>query len=300
MMPGGAGKNSTDVRTACTVRLRDGRDVGYADWGEAGGTPVLHLHGTPGSRLTYDYTDAPARAMGVRVIAPDRPGIGLSSPKQGYTLEDVAADMAELADGLGLDRFAMLAWSGGGPYGLATAAALGDRVSALAMVAPAGLLDTRASRRGMSALDRAGWILSVFTPRIGAPMLGAAMRWSLRHPVNATKSFASKLPRMEMDLLAGLPPEVEGPIIGSAEAGRQGGRGIVDDYRAISQPWTFQPEEVRVPTQFWHGDKDKYVPLRVSEELAERVPNAELQLRPGSGHLIALSHYEEILRSLLD
>ncbi|MBV9665439.1 MAG: alpha/beta hydrolase [Actinobacteria bacterium] len=300
MMPGGAGKDGTDVRTACTVRLPDGRDLGYADWGDPGGTPVLHLHGTPGSRLTYDYADGPARDLGVRVIAPDRPGIGLSSAKPGYSLDDIAADMAELADGLGLDRFAMLAWSGGGPYGLATAAALGDRVSALAMVAPAGLLDTRASRKGMSGLDRAGWMLSMFTPRLGAPMLGAAMRWSLRHPVNATKSFASKLPRIEMELLAALPPAVEGPIIGSAEAGRQGGRGIVDDYRAISRPWTFRPEDVQVRTQFWHGDQDKYVPLRVSEELAERVPNAELRLRPGSGHLIALSHYEEILTDLLN
>jgi len=280
------------------VQLNDGRAIGYADWGDPEGVPVLHLHGTPGSRLTYDYTDAPARAQGVRVIAPDRPGIGLSSPKPGYSLEDVADDLAALADALGLDRFAVLAWSGGGPYALAAAAALGDRISALAMVAPAGLLDTRAARKGMSGLDRAAWVLSTFTPRVGAPMLGAAMRWSLRHPANATKSFAAKLPRVEMELLAALPPEVEGPIIGSAEAGRQGGRGIVDDYRAISQPWTFRPEDVQVPTRFWHGDEDQYVPLRVSEELSARVPGAQLDVVPGSGHLIALSHYEEILAGL--
>lgn len=281
-----------------TVRLGDGRTIGYADWGDRDGLPVLHLHGTPGSRLTYDYTDAPARARGVRVIAPDRPGIGLSSPKPGYSLEDVADDLAALTDALELERFAVMAWSGGGPYALAAAAALGDRISALAMVAPAGLLDTRAARKGMSGLDRAAWVLSTFTPRVGAPMLGAAMRWSLRHPANATKSFAAKLPRVEMELLAALPPEVEGPIIGSAEAGRQGGRGIVDDYRAISQPWTFRPEDVLVPTRFWHGDADQYVPLRVSEELSGRVPGAQLDVVPGSGHLIALSHYEEILAGL--
>jgi len=281
------------------VELRDGRAIGFADWGDPTGAPVIHLHGTPGSRLTFDYADEPARALGIRVIAPDRPGIGLSSPRPAYTLEDVATDVADLADALGLERFGLLAWSGGGPYALAAAAHFGHRISSLAMVAPAGLLDTRAARKGMSGLDRVAWLLSTFTPRVGAPVLGAAMRWSLRHPVNATKSFAAKLPRQEMDYLAALPPEVEGPIIGSAEAGRQGGRGIVDDYRAISQPWTFRPEDVQVPTQFWHGDQDRYVPLRVSEELAARVPNAKLHRRLGSGHLIALSHYDEILGHLV-
>ena len=289
----------TDQRASCTVQLRDGRSIGFADWGDPDGVPVLHLHGTPGSRLTFDFVDEPAHTLGVRVIAPDRPGIGLSTGKPGYSLVDVARDIAELADALGLERFAMVAWSGGGPYALATAAELHDRVSALAMVAPAGLLDTRAARKGMSALDRAGWLLSMYMPALGAPLLGSAMRWSLKHPVNATKSFASKLPRAEMELLASLPPNVEGPIIGSAEAGRQGGRGIVDDYRAISQPWTFQPEAVRVPVHFWHGDDDQYVPLHVSQNLAALIPNARLTILPGSGHLIALSHAEQILTDLL-
>jgi pimeloyl-ACP methyl ester carboxylesterase len=291
--------SQTEVRSARTVQLRDGRTIGFADWGHPDGAPVIHLHGTPGSRLTFDYADGPALALGVRVIAPDRPGIGLSSPNPDYTLEGIATDVADLADALGLEQFGVLAWSGGGPYALAAAAMLGERISSLAMVAPAGLLDTRAARKDMSGLDRVAWVLSTFAPRVGAPMLGAAMRWSLRHPVNATKSFASKLPRAEMELLATLPPEVEGPIIGSAEAGRQGGRGIVDDYRAISRPWAFRPEDVQAPVHFWHGDVDQYVPLRVSEELAARVPNAKLHVRPGSGHLIALSHYDEILADLV-
>jgi pimeloyl-ACP methyl ester carboxylesterase len=291
--------SSTDLRAGNTVRLDDGRSIGFADGGDPDGTPVLHLHGTPGSRLTFDFADGPARAVGVRVIAPDRPGIGLSSAKPAYSLTDVADDIGTLADALELERFGIVAWSGGGPYALAAAARLGDRLSAVAIVAGAGLLDTRAARKGMSALDRAGWLLSMYVPALGAPLLGSAMRWSLKHPANATKSFAAKLPRVEMELLAALPPEVEGPILGSAEAGRQGGRGIVDDYRAISQPWTFAPEDVRVPVHFWHGDDDRYVPLRVSEELAARVPDARLTVVPGSGHLIALSHAEAILADLL-
>jgi pimeloyl-ACP methyl ester carboxylesterase len=291
--------SQTDLRAGRTLRLDDGRSVGFADWGDPDGTPVLHLHGTPGSRLTFDFADRPGRAMGVRVIAPDRPGIGLSSAKPGYSLTDVADDIAALADALDLDRFAIVAWSGGGPYALAAAAQLRDRLSAVAMVAPAGLLDTRAARKGMSALDRAGWLLSTYVPVLGAPLLGSAMRWSLKHPTNATKSFAAKLPRVEIELLAALPPEVEGPILGSAEAGRQGGRGIVDDYRAISRPWSFEPEDVRVPVHFWHGDDDRYVPLAVSQALAARVPDARLTVIPGAGHLIALSHHEQILADLL-
>jgi pimeloyl-ACP methyl ester carboxylesterase len=282
-----------------TMAVAGGRTVGYADWGDPDGFPVVHLHGTPGSRLSFDYADESARRLGARVIATDRPGIGLSSTRPDYTMFDVADDVAALADALGIDRFAVVGWSGGGPYALACPARLGDRVSAVAMVAPAGPLDTRAARRAMTTLDRIGWLLSVWAPVVGAPLLGFGMRWSLRHPASATKSFAKELPQTERDLLAALPAGVVGPVIGSAEAGRTGGRGIVDDYRALGRPWPFRPADIHVPVHFWHGDDDRYVPLSVSQTLSTEIPDARLTIVPGSGHLIAVSHVEQILTDLL-
>src|SRR5215469_15494010 len=89
------------------IRLRDGRRLAFAEWGEPHGMPVIHHHGTPGSRLEHEGAPVVYQAAGVRVITPDRPGYGLSDPLPGRTLLDWPADVAELADALGLERFAI-------------------------------------------------------------------------------------------------------------------------------------------------------------------------------------------------
>src|SRR5581483_9655535 len=92
--------------------LADGRVLGYAEYGDPGGTPLVYLHGFPGSRIAGGVLDEAARAAGVRVLAPDRPGLGLSSPRPGRTLLDLADDVRELADALAIDRFAVVGESG--------------------------------------------------------------------------------------------------------------------------------------------------------------------------------------------
>ena len=119
------------------VRLRDGRNLAYSEWGPAEGVPVFGFHGTPNSRLVHLGADAP-RAAGVRLILPDRPGLGRSDFQPGRTLLDWPRDVAELADALGIDRFAAFGVSGGGPHAASCAAALGDRVTAVGLVSAAG------------------------------------------------------------------------------------------------------------------------------------------------------------------
>jgi pimeloyl-ACP methyl ester carboxylesterase len=96
-----------------TIRLRDGRQLGYAEWGDFGGAPVLFFHGWPGSRIEGRLGDEAARVTGVRLVAIDRPGMGLSVFQPRRTLVDWPADVVELASALGLDRFAVLGISGG-------------------------------------------------------------------------------------------------------------------------------------------------------------------------------------------
>src|SRR5688572_8641475 len=118
--------------------LADGRHIGCAEYGDPDGLPVLALHGTPGSRLMFALTDAAARDKGVRLIAPERPGYGLSHVKQAASLAQAATDVAEVADAYGFDRFALIGVSGGGPYAIAAAAANLDRVVLLALAGPVG------------------------------------------------------------------------------------------------------------------------------------------------------------------
>ena len=94
------------------LRLAGGRRIGYAEFGDAQGLPVLAIHGTPGSRFMFALTDEAARARGLRIIAPERPGYGLSDDRRGVSLAQSAEDMKALADALGLDRFAVIGVSG--------------------------------------------------------------------------------------------------------------------------------------------------------------------------------------------
>ncbi|MCG8093020.1 MAG: alpha/beta hydrolase, partial [Candidatus Thiodiazotropha endolucinida] len=101
------------------VKLPDSRHLAYAEYGDPEGVPAIYLHGFPGSRLEARLFDLPARQHGLRVIAPDRNGLGLSDPKPGRRLIEWAVDVEALADNLKLERFFLIGISGGGPYALA-------------------------------------------------------------------------------------------------------------------------------------------------------------------------------------
>src|SRR5690606_28847831 len=118
--------------------LRDGRALHFMEFGRPDGVPAFGFHGTPGSRFMFRLADPAASRLGLRLIAPERPGFGLSSFQKRRKLSDWASDMRELADALGIDRFAVAGVSGGGPYAAACAALMPERVLAAALVSPMG------------------------------------------------------------------------------------------------------------------------------------------------------------------
>ncbi|MFB6152239.1 MAG: alpha/beta fold hydrolase [Haloarculaceae archaeon] len=128
-----AGTGESQTRTVSV----DGRTVAYAEYGDPDGTPVLFFHGTPGSRVLGALYDEPARDRGVRVIAPDRPGYGRSSPWPDRTFADAPAFAVPVLDDAGVDRAGVVGFSGGGPHALALAATRGDRVTRVDLVASA-------------------------------------------------------------------------------------------------------------------------------------------------------------------
>ncbi len=101
--------------TGGTLRLRDGRTIGFAVFGDPDGKPGFYLHGFPGTRLEARIADAEATRLGVCIIALDRPGFGLSDYKPGRTIADWTDDLVEAADAFGIDRFPVMGLSGGGP-----------------------------------------------------------------------------------------------------------------------------------------------------------------------------------------
>jgi pimeloyl-ACP methyl ester carboxylesterase len=277
------------------VRLSDGRRLGYAERGDPAGRPVLDFHGNPGSRLSAWGTGDAIRDAGVRLISVDRPGIGASDPSPGRRVADWPADVGELADQLGLERFGVLGHSVGAAYAAACADALPERVTAAALVSPIVPLD----RPG--AVDELGkpaqWRLARDHPRALRAVLRALFLFSRLTPSGAHRLFAARSTASEREI-SSRPEVIDRALVSAREALRGGADGLVDDMRVAMRPWGFDPADIRVPLLVWQGDEDSSIPESWGEWWAAAVPGARLIRCPGEGHLLIEERIGEILEAL--
>lgn len=266
------------------VRLPDGRSLGYAEYGAPGGDAVLFFHGWPSSRYQGKIMHDFASERNLRLIAPDRPGIGLSDPLPGRRFGTWPQDVAGLADALGIDRFRLFGISGGGPYTLATAAALPQRVIAAAVVCgapPFGSAEDQANMHwayrtlaGLKRLRRAATPAVIGASRwmIGRGAERAPMSWMMRSVPPSDREAISDLGCWESVTRSYL------------EAIRTGAPNVLTDGELYLEPWDFSPEDIRVPVAFWHGTADKNLPCEVARKLAARVPGSTGHWIDGEGH----------------
>ncbi|NTY62805.1 alpha/beta fold hydrolase [Mycolicibacterium sphagni] len=273
-----------------TIRLRDGRTLGYAEYGAPDGLPVVYAHGGLSCRLDIAAGASIAQQNGIRLISVDRPGIGLSDPKPGRTVADWADDIAELRDQLGIDTFAAMGWSMGGQYALSLGYALPACVTRVAVIA-GGLPLTEPGRFAkMPPVDRAYIHLSQRVPWLARQCLGV-MGFTARHAPNLfTRLAAGDLPPADGAVVRAEKSPSFAEV--SAEALRRTA-GHVEDYLAAMLPWGFAPEDLTVPVHVWGGADDKFLDPSWPAELARRIPGATLTTRPG-GHFMAHLHWQEI------
>ena len=274
-----------------TITLRDGRVLAYAERGDAAGPAVVHSHANPAGRLE-SWGAAQLEASGVRIITPDRPGIGASDPKGDRTVADWADDVRQLADTLELERFAVTGLSLGGTYALASAAALPERVTAVGLISAPGRLD----RPG--AVDELGIARVVNLARRApwAPTAGIAVlaRIARRRPKLAHRLFWSDSPPVDRAVVD-RPGVAERFLRTLVAATSSGARGIVDDMRVPLRPWGFDPADVRAPIVLWHGSADHVVPLGQAEQWLGVLPDARLTRCDGEGHFLIEDRLGEIL-----
>jgi pimeloyl-ACP methyl ester carboxylesterase len=281
------------------ITLRDGRRLGLAEYGDPHGRPLLYFHGFPASRLEAALTDEAAARLGIRIIAPDRPGIGLSDFQPGRLIGDWPADVAELADALGLGCFAVLGVSGGGPYALACAAIIPGRLSAVGIVGGLGPLDKVGATRGMSLLSR--FFLKLFqrAPAAGRTLFALAARVARHSPERLFALFTANAPAPDQELLAR--PAIRGIFLASlSEAVRRGSGGGARELYLYTRPWGVDLGQIRATVDLWHGRLDATVPVTVGENLALALPDCRSRFLPEEGHFsLPLKGMDEILRTLL-
>ena len=269
------------------LSLPDGRTLGYAEYGDPHGRPLVFLHGFPGSRLAGAALDDPARAGGVRVLAPERPGLGLSSLHPGRTLLDFAQDVRALTEALAIDRFAVLGESGGGPYALACAHELHDCVECVAVVCGLGPVACPGATAGIAVKERVGYAIAARVPFLAGSVLVPIAAWARRRPRQFLRVTRWQLGEADRQTLDG--PLGELVAADFAEAFRQGGRGVGEDLGLLFRPWPFDPQAIRVPVVFFHGEQDRTVACAVAHELAGRVPGSRLRIYPEHGHFSLLA-----------
>ncbi|HEX6931138.1 MAG TPA: alpha/beta hydrolase [Streptosporangiaceae bacterium] len=287
------------LRPDLHVELADGTRVGYAEVGNPDGPPVVHLHGTPGSRLEV-CLPLPRRAaedLGVRLIGLDRPGIGLSAYRR-FSVSDYPQMVGDFADALRLGRFAVTGVSGGGKYACACAWGLPDRITRAATVSSTCSFDVPGARATANKQDRLVYALARWAPWLLRLMFAKFTHDARRDPA-ALFSGLPELGQADQEILAG---EEFRQAFGRdlAEAFRQGGRGLALDYALEARPWGVPLGQIRVPVEIWHGDDDRLVSAQASLILADAIPDATTHFVPGAGHFLdASDHVKDILYSVV-
>jgi pimeloyl-ACP methyl ester carboxylesterase len=276
---------------AATLRLRDGRTLTYSIYGDPSGTPLLHCHGGLVCRLDIASADKAAKTLGIRIIAPDRPGVGRSDRRVGRTLLDWVDDACELLGHHDIDQFATIGWSMGGQYALALAHVLGSRVDTVTVVAGCPPLDNASTFDALSALDKRLTRMSKKN-KPAARATFAAMRNMARHlPNQFVKASARNLGPHDTRV-------VERPATGYAAMMVEGLRqtkGAVDEYLVFVEPWGFELDDITTPVRVWWGDQDRLVSKSLIDALVKPLPACELTVVPDAGHFVAFDRWRDVL-----
>ncbi|GLF96171.1 alpha/beta fold hydrolase [Streptomyces yaizuensis] len=282
------------------VRTSDGRHLMVERLGDPRGRPVFLLHGTPGCRLGPAPRGMVLYQRRTQLIAYDRPGYGGSDRLPGRSVADVVQDVREIADELGLDRFAVVGRSGGAPHALACAALLPDRVTraaALVTLAPrdAAGLDWF---EGMAASNVREYTFASDHPDVLTERFTARSAEIREDPIRLLNDLRAEL--TDSDRMVVQDAGVRRMLLRNyQEALRLSAYGWIDDALAFCSPWGFDPAQIRPPVMIWHGEKDVFSPVGHARWLAERIPGATAVLEPSAAHFDALHALPRALTWLL-
>jgi pimeloyl-ACP methyl ester carboxylesterase len=274
------------------ISVTGGRELAYTDIGEPGWPCVFFFHGAPSSRLRLAYLEQQFLAKRLRVVSPDRPSYGRSLLQPSRSMADRPLDVAELADALGIDRFVVAGHSSGGPYAVACAALLPERVSA-------GIILGGVTDMGWpSAWD--GYLESE-AELMRMPDEEEAIAWCVERFGSDGSGFLTasgfELPEPDEQLYAD--EEVARLLTAArAEAFRQGVAGYAQDILIQGRPWPFDPGSITAPVHVVHGELDTVLPLAHSRHTSELIPGSTLRVLPGHGHFTILGELPTVASTL--
>jgi pimeloyl-ACP methyl ester carboxylesterase len=281
------------MKTTNFITLPSGRKLCYAEFGDPDGHPVIHFHGNVSSRLgPLLLGDKLISQSGLRLIAPDRPGMGQSDFQPSHCFSDYPKDIVFLADTLGLEKFSILGISGGGGYVSACAAKIPNRLINAVIVSGAWYL------MDLPMLNRWIYTLARIFPLLYRGVLKLMLPFYKGDPAKILATFKKQMSAADYAVLKSL-HRIEAYCKSTIEAMSQGTKGTAWDVQLYLRPWDFKIEEIQIPLTFFHGEQDKTIPILLAQRFIDRLPTAKLYSYPDEGHIsIVINQFETIVQTL--
>jgi len=283
------------LETKNMLKLSDGRKLCFAEYGDPRGSPIFLFHGNPGSRLSWGLYPGSPFLQDLHLIAPDRPGYGFTDFHKN-ALEYWPNDMVELANHLGIDKFAVFGPSGGGPFALVCAWKIPDRITSAGLFGSVGPNVPEATEGAIKSL-RLLW-------KVANPLF-----WLIKQQMKVMAFMAKKNPEKlaikmrdlelsEWDKVIFDRPEIRNVFkVTFPEAYRQNGIGSAYD-ASIPAKWPIPLDQIKMKVYIWQAEPDLLVGS-MSKYISNKIPNSQLQCLPDTGHLWILDHMREVLETLI-
>ena len=270
------------------ILLKDGRKLGFHQYGDWRGYPIIALHGTPGSRIWFEENDPISLELGIRLITIDRPGYGLSDKKNKRTITCFNSDINELIEKLELKQFSIFGVSGGGAYALAFASINDPNLYKAGMVASVFEFEGGRPPKAMCRPNRIGFFLAKYFP------------WMLRFNFNQQKKLLEENPdlyiRSSQKHTSHLSTSDREIMLNEdasksmarhlKEAFRNSAEEAVSELKLLGSSWGFSPSEVKIPIEVWHGTSDTLSPISGLRRYIEKIPISNTHFINEKGHFL--------------
>ena len=286
-----------DADSSKIMTLNDGRNLGFSDFGDPNGKPIIYFHGFPGSRLETQRFNQVALANNYRLITMDRPGMGLSSLDRNRTILSTVNDMIAIADYLKIDRFSVIGHSGGGPFVAACAYLIPQRITVAAIVSGMSPFINPETHVGMVRAQLfASKLVKIFPPL--ATLMMKITRIMLNKSDKLLEKMIKPLPLIDQNIFRD-PVSGKELIQSTLEAFRNGVAGTAYEMKILLNDWGFKLEDIICPVSIWHGAKDSQVPISNAKLYAKLITNSSLHIFEDDGHhSLIKNHFVGIVETL--
>jgi len=286
--------------TEKTIILSKGRVLGYAEYGDSLCYPVFYFHGGQESRLSSLFMDSTAKKLNIRLICPERPGIGLSTFQTNRKFSDWGEDIVQLADSLDISHYSIFGLSGGAPHVLACVIRDSARIDNASIISGTTPYNYKGSLKGMwFPVKLIHWFASWRNDKQLRKFIQNDFDSLVNKPDKRMKQFQNYLPKPDRRILTDHPNYGWEFINGSVESYRQGIDGVVQEWKLYVADWQMELSKVHFPIVLWYGKNDKMAPYHRGYYYKDTLTNSKLKILSDEGHFSLIrNHLEEILMEL--